>query len=66
METEIVISREEDGYRVMHGHLHLTALMCENAEIILYVQGTGDVKIIRTAKGYAVDDGEVSLPILRT
>jgi len=65
METEIVIAREKDGYRVMHGHLRLTALMSENTEIILNVQGTGDVKVKRTPTGYAVYDGEVSLPILK-
>jgi hypothetical protein len=65
METEIVITRVEDGYRVLFGHLRLTALMSEYTEIILNVHGMGDVKITRGHGGYSVFDGKDSLPILR-
>lgn len=65
VDNEILIVREEDGYRVLHGHLHLTALMTENTEIILNVRGKGEVKVMRTAKGIFVHDGEISLPLLR-
>jgi hypothetical protein len=66
MECEIVMAREKNGYRVLYGHLCLTALMSENSEIILNVQGTGEVKVTRTHGGYQVFDGNESLPILRT
>ena len=65
MESEILIVREEHGYRVLHGHLHLTALMTENAEVVINLRGAGNVKLTRTAKGIFVNDGEVSLPLLR-
>jgi hypothetical protein len=65
MDNEILMVWEEDGYRVLHGHLHLTALMSENPEIIINVRGKGDVKIIRTAKGLIVHDGKAGLPLLR-
>jgi hypothetical protein len=65
METEIVISREKDGYRVLYGHLRLTMLMSENTSIILNVQGMGDVTVARTHGGYTVFDGKETLPILR-
>ena len=66
MESEILIVREEHGYRVLLGHLHLTALMTENVEVVIHLRGTGNVKLTRTAKGIFVNDGEVSLPLLRT
>jgi hypothetical protein len=66
MESEILIVREEHGYRVLHGHLHLTALMTANTEIVIHLRGTGNVKLTRTANGIIVTDGEVSLPLLRS
>jgi hypothetical protein len=65
MDNEILMVWEEDGYRVLHGHLHLTTLMSENPEIVINVRGKGEVKVIRTAKGLIVYDGEAGLPLLR-
>jgi len=65
MDNEILIVQEKDGYRVLHGHLHLTALMGENAEVVINVRGKGNVKVMRTGKGIFVHDGEISLPLLR-
>lgn len=65
MDNEILVVREEDGYRVLHGHLHLTALMSENTEIMVRARDSGNVKVIRTPRGLVVHDGEISLPLLR-
>lgn len=65
MENEILIVQESDGYRVLHGHLHLTALLTENPEIVVSVPGKGNVRVVRTTKGFIVHDGDVCLPLLR-
>lgn len=56
---------EEQGYRVLHGHLHLTALMGVHHEIVLHVPGKGDVTVRRAAGGLMVHDGEACLPVLK-
>lgn len=58
--------RDKDGYRVLHGHLHLTTLIGEYNEIELLVPGKGKVTVRRAAGGLMVHDGEISLPVLRT
>lgn len=56
---------EDNGYRVLHGHLHLTALMGEHHEVVLHVPGKGKVTVRRATGGLMVHDGEVSLPVLK-
>jgi hypothetical protein len=65
MDNEILIVREDEGYRVLHGHLRMTALLFEVNEILVKVYGEGKAKVIRTADGFIVHDGEIQLPLLR-
>jgi hypothetical protein len=65
MDNEILIVRDGEGYRVLHGHLHLTVLLGEVKEIFVKVKGEGKAKVTRTANGLIVHHGEIPLPLLR-
>jgi hypothetical protein len=65
MDNEILMVLDKDGYRVLHGHLHLTTLIGQHKEVELHVPGKGNVMVRRAAGGLVVHDGEVSLPVLK-
>ena len=65
MDNEILMVQDKDGYRILHGHLHLTNLIGQHSEVELHVPGKGNVTVRRVAGGLVVHDGEVSLPVLK-
>jgi hypothetical protein len=59
MSPDIVIVRDGDGYRLLHGHLRLANVMRTSDEIAIEVRGEGKVWIVKTHKGYVVGkDGQ--------
>jgi hypothetical protein len=66
MSQEIVIVREPDGYRVLHGHLHLATEIMLHNEVVVDVRDEGKVKIIQTGQGYFAGRDGQRLPILRS
>jgi hypothetical protein len=65
MSPDIVLVREGDGYRILHGHLHLASQLSLRNEISVDVQNEGTVRIVRTRNGYfAAKDGQ-RLPLHR-
>jgi hypothetical protein len=64
MTPEILLVRQRDGYRVLHGHLHLASVMSENDEVIVDVSGEGKVKMFKTRDGILIGDKNRCLPLL--
>jgi hypothetical protein len=64
MSPEILLVRQNDGYRVLHGHLHLASVMSEKHEAIVEVSGEGKVKALKTADGILIDNESQRLPLL--
>jgi hypothetical protein len=64
MTPEILLVRQRDGFRVLHGHLHLASVMNQVNEVIVEVSGEGKFKAIKTNEGILIDDKKRCLPIL--
>lgn len=64
MNPEILVVRQDDSYRVLHGHLHLASVMSRTDEMIVDASGEGIVKVIKTAEGIFISDKNRRFPIL--
>ena len=64
-DTEIVIIREGNCYRLLHGHLRLTSELSYIDEVSLPVKGEGEIPVIKTRGGYLVGKEGHRLPLLR-
>jgi bifunctional DNA-binding transcriptional regulator/antitoxin component of YhaV-PrlF toxin-antitoxin module len=47
MNPDIVIVREGDGYRLLHGHLRLATELGRTGEVDVEVRGEGRITIVR-------------------
>jgi hypothetical protein len=65
MAPEIVIVRDENAYRLLHGHLHLVSELAQHGEVLVEVKNEGQVKVVMTRQGYFAGVDEVRLPLLR-
>ena len=65
MTPDILIAREEGGYRILFGLLHLTSALTECGEVLAEALEEGPLKIVRTPSGLRVDRHGQYLPILR-
>lgn len=54
MSPDILLVREKNGYRVLHGHLRLTSMLDLFNEAIVDVSGEGKVRIFKTQHGVFV------------
>jgi len=60
MNPDILLVREDDGYRVLHGHLHLMTTL--NAAptalegVLIEARDEGKVKVIKTRHGLVVEN----------
>lgn len=62
---DIVIVRDGDGYRLLHGHLRLANVLRDTGEIEVEVRGEGPVKVTKTGNGYLVGSDARKLPLQR-
>ena len=62
MGPEILIARYGEGYRVLHGHLHLATLLDLSNEAIVHASGEGKVRVVKTRHGIFI--GERNKPLL--
>ena len=60
---DIVIVRDGDGYRLLHGHLRLANVLRAAGEIEVEVRGEGTVKVRKTRNGYVVGSDTRRLPL---
>lgn len=65
MNPDILIVRENDGYRLLHGHLRLASVLLVADEVAIEVKGEGKVNILKTRNGYLVKNGVQRLPLYR-
>ena len=64
MNPDILLVREDNGYRVLHGHLHLINILSESAEALIETRDEGKVKVMKTRDGIVVDHVTGIFPIL--
>jgi len=65
MSPDILIVRDPDGYRILHGHLHLANALNTSNEIFVEVKDHGQVKVVKTPTGLIVAHENHLLPLLR-
>lgn len=63
MHDDIVIIRDGNIYRVVHGHLRLSSMLSECNRVCIGVKGEGIATITRTAAGLFIDIHEQVLPL---
>jgi hypothetical protein len=64
MTPDILLVRDEDGYRILHGRLHLVIVMSTSDEVVVDASGEGKVKIIKTPNGPLIENEYMRLPLL--
>jgi hypothetical protein len=65
MYPDVLIVRENDGYRVLHGHLHLASMLSMAGEADVVAVSEGTKKVVKTRGGIKVRDQHQHLPLLR-
>jgi hypothetical protein len=65
MSPDILIVRDGDEYRVLHGHLHLASELSMSEEVLVDVMGEGPVKICKTRSGHLVGNNGQHLALFR-
>lgn len=65
MSPDILIVRDGDGYRVLHGHLHLASELSMFNEVVVDARGEGKVHVVKTRSGFLVGKDGQRLPLLR-
>jgi hypothetical protein len=68
MNPDILLVREDSGYRVLHGHLHLmttlNATPTESDGVLIEARDEGKVKVIKTRHGIVVEHKTGIIPVL--
>ncbi|MEN3296009.1 MAG: hypothetical protein V7642_5262 [Burkholderiales bacterium] len=65
MSPDILIVRDGNGYRVLHGHLRLATQLSVRDEVVVEAKDEGKVRIVRTRNGYFAGIDGQRLPLLR-
>jgi len=65
MSPDILIIRDGDSYRILHGHLHLATQLSLSGEVFVDVKNEGKVSIVKTRNGFLVGQDDQRLPLLR-
>jgi hypothetical protein len=65
MHQEIVIVREGEAYRLLHGHLRLFSLLNTTDEVSIHVRGEGLLRVQRSKSDYRIRKDGRQLPLLR-
>ncbi|MDB5841800.1 MAG: hypothetical protein JWQ23_3752 [Herminiimonas sp.] len=63
MSPDIVIIRESDGFRLLHGHLHLAIALDMHDEVKIDVKGEGEIQVLKTRQGFFVSKDNQRLPL---
>jgi hypothetical protein len=64
MVPDILIIRDRDGYRLLHGYLHLANALDMSGKVKVDVRGEGQVGVIRSRDGYLVEKDGERLPLV--
>ncbi|GAB3542480.1 hypothetical protein GCM10027343_14520 [Noviherbaspirillum agri] len=60
---DILIVREGNCYRLLHGHLRLANILLQSEEVAVAVQDEGVVTIMKTSNGYMAGNEAQRLPL---
>lgn len=63
MSQDIVIIRDGNDYRLMHGHLRLANVLRALGEVDVEIKGEGTIKIMKSREGYMVGKDGYHLPL---
>lgn len=66
MQPDIVIVRDGQDYRLLHGYLHLANELTISDKLYVDVQGDGKVMIVKTHEGYFIRKDDQLVPLLRS
>ena len=64
MQPEILLVRHGEGYKVLHGHLHLMSALAQSGEAMADASGEGKVKLFKTPDGVVIGNDSKRLPLL--
>jgi hypothetical protein len=62
---EILIVREDNGYRLLHGQLHLTSALCQAPSVKVEVSGEGEALAYWDRRAILVEKDGQRLPLYR-
>lgn len=63
MRPDILIVREDSGFRMLHGHLRLATVLSGLTEVTVNISGEGEATVVATAHGYLVEKEGQRLPL---
>jgi hypothetical protein len=64
MDADILLVRDGEGFRLLHGHLHLVSVLSMNEHAVADVKGEAGLALIRrTPDGLLVNKDSVQLPL---
>ena len=66
MSPEILLVRHGNGYRVLHGYLHLANEMSRSSQTVAVASGEGEVNVTKTPSGILIGDEQNRLPLVKT
>jgi hypothetical protein len=64
MSPDVLVVRDDDRYRILHGHLHLVSEMSRTDELTVDASGEGNVKVVKTAEGIFISGENRHFPII--
>lgn len=65
MDPDILIVRDGDAYRLLHGHLHLVSELSRLDEVLVDVRDEGEVHIVKTGARFFAGKDNQRLPLLQ-
>ena len=65
MQPDILIVRVCEGYRVLHGHLHLINAFNMADEVVVEAKDQGKLTVMKTRDGLVVEHGNERFPLLK-
>jgi len=63
MTPEILLVRNGNEYRVLHGYLHLASAISKSTELFAEASGEGQVKVTKTPYGIFIGNDNRRLPL---
>ena len=63
--ADIVIVRDGETYRLLHGHLRLFNILSRSDEVRVDVHGEGAVTVVRSRAGYLIGKDGQRIPLMR-
>jgi hypothetical protein len=65
MSPDILIVRENNGFRLLHGQLHLAAALGQSLSVTVKVSGEGEAKVYKVDRAFHVEMDGQRLPLRR-